>query len=643
MLIVGQRGMCGFLGWFSNSQASRTEAFQRRCDASLEAIRHRGPDDGAESEGPGWWMGFRRLSILDLSAAGCQPMRFGGGRFVLTFNGEIYNFQALRSELGALDGASTGDSVVLGSLLAGKPVAEVLPSLRGMFAFSWWDAEARELIAARDRFGIKPLYYHHAADGSLFVSSEIRALIRWLGGGLQVSHAALDAYLRTGSVTAPLTIDARIGCMPPGHLLRWRDGKLVTEAWFKPQWPGPEAWVRDSVEQQKRVREAVLDSVGAHLVADVPVGVFLSGGLDSTLMAAAMRHLGQERVQAFSIGFDAGAGVPDESEVARETAAFLGCEFTARRLTADDLFEELDGYFDRLDQPTGDALNTYLVSKLAARDVKVTLSGLGADEWFAGYNYHRLAAVAAASPFGRRGEGALARLAGALVGKLPPAMAGHPAAKVLLYASGAMGGNPAEWQARARMLFRENEVVQLTGRGPAAAPIPGSMESAAPGSWLHQLLLSETTTYLADTLLRDNDVTSMAHSLELRVPLVDAQIFELAGCLPPEAKLRGGVGKRILREAFADLLPPWVARDTRKKTFTLPLMRWMSRPSWRDRILDTLSSAACKDRGWILPEQSLARAEAFFRDTDGSKRSWRLSQSVWVLFVLESWAQRHAG
>ena len=637
--------MCGFLGWFSPTPSRRSDAFAGRCASALDRIAHRGPDDSSDTDGPGWWMGFRRLSILDLSDAGRQPMSFGDGRYSLTFNGEIYNFSELRHT--ALHDPllqSSGDTAVLGSLLARDPVETILPTLRGMFAFAWWDQQKREAFVARDRFGIKPLFYHHAADGALFVSSELRPLLHWLGGSLELCHEALDGFLRTGSVPAPLTLDSRIRCLQPGHLLRWRDGTLTEQSWFTPTWPGPEAWITDPAAQRGAVRETILDSVRAHLVADVPVGVFLSGGLDSSLMAAAMRQLGQEHVQAFSIGFESGSGVSDESDTARDTAAHLGCDFTARKLTSDDLLGELDGYFDHLDQPTGDALNTYLASQLAAQQVKVTLSGLGADEWFAGYNYHRLAALAAASPIAKSSLGGpVGHAVERVLRPLPASIGAHPAAKALLYASGGMGRTPQEWQSRARTLFDPDQIARLTDRKPIPPGISPSMETRAPGSWLHQLLLCETDTYLADTLLRDNDATSMAHSLELRVPLVDPHLFSLAGRLPPGAKLSGSVGKRILRDSFSDLLPPWIADDHRKRTFTLPLMKWMTTPRWRDRILDTLTSTACRDRGWISPQETARITETCFRSSDGTKRSWHLSQSVWVLFVLESWAQRHAG
>lgn len=646
--------MCGFLGWFSRQASPWSEVERSRQRVTLEAMRHRGPDDGHEAEGDGWWMGFRRLAILDLSEAGRQPMRFGAsGRFTLAFNGEIYNFRSLREQLGQREFHSSGDSEVLGALLESRDVEQVLGELRGMFAFAWWDAEKRALIAARDHFGIKPLYYRHAENGDLWLGSELRSVCGLSGVNAEVSRPALAQFLRWGAVQAPDTMIQGVQCLPPGHLMIWRDGRLEVKRYFKPAWPGRGDWTRGHRAQCRLVREAVLDSVQAHLVADVPVGVFLSGGLDSTLMAACMRELGQTEIQAFSIGYEEGAGVPDESDAAERTAAHFGCRFVRERLSAEGLAAQLDDYFEHLDQPTGDALNTFLVSRVAAQHVKVTLSGLGADEWFGGYNYHRLALLAARSPLSKaaigRVTGAGLRLVEAF---LPAGARGATSWKTLLYAGGGSGNSPEEWQAHGRSVLQPGEVARLLGGvesevqrwsedTPLRQTLLHELADRAPDAWLHQLLLLETETYLANTLLRDNDATSMAHSLELRVPLVDRRIFELAGRLPPESKLALRSGKRILREAFRDLLPPWIYEDRQKKTFTLPLMKWMRQPQWRERIEDTLRSTACRNRGWIDATHAERAMDRYFRSAVETKAGWKLSQTVWMLFVLESWARTH--
>ncbi len=595
-------------------------------------------------------MGFRRLSILDLSPGGRQPMSFGNDRYTLTFNGEIYNFRELKAGLPPREYRSSGDTEVLGALLESQTLTGALSKLRGMFAFAWWDRAERSLVVARDHFGIKPLYYRINEQGDLWIGSELRAVRRLSGAGLQVSKRALAQYFRWGAVQAPDTMIEGIECLPPGHLLRWHEGRLRVERWFTPSWPGQDGWEHGHAAQRDEVRKTVLASVEAHLVSDVPVGVFLSGGLDSSLMAACMKHVGQSEVQAFSIGYEEDAGVPDESDTAERTARFLGCKFMRERLTADSLEAKLDRYFATLDQPTGDALNTWLASELAGRHVKVTLSGLGADEWFAGYNYHRLALLAQRSPLARsalgRVTGSALRLAEVF---LPQRARGHKAWKALLYAGGGAGGNAAEMHTLGRTIMPSATVAKLLGMPlaeahrcsediPLRAGLIAGLDQRAPDAWLHQLLLLETETYLANTLLRDNDCTSMAHGLELRVPLVDREVFDLAGRLPPDSKLSMTSGKRILRESFRDLLPDWINHDSQKKTFTLPLMKWMREPKWRARIMDTLTSRQSIERGWANASQTQKLLARYFASSTDTKAAWHLSQPVWMLFVLESWA-----
>jgi len=634
--------MCGFSGWFQKSGTAWPDDARQRQGRALKALHHRGPDDGGEERGDGWWMGFRRLSILDLSDHAHQPMSFDGGHQTLTFNGEIYNFRELRETLGNTRLPSTGDTAVLGALLSRQRINRVLPQLRGMFAFAWRDDVRRTLCLARDHFGIKPLFYHFDEHGTLRYASEVRTLRALLGASKgSLSPQALAGYLRWGCVQAPDTVDDGIRCLPPGHRLIWKDGQIEVERWFMPVWQSQSEWMKDEDEQRHMVRLAVLDSVRAHLIADVPVGVFLSGGLDSSLLAAAMRHLGQKKIKAFSLGYDDGAGVPDETAAAERTARALECDFHSERMSASEVEAVLDGYISSLDQPTGDALNTWLVSRLAARDVKVVLSGLGADEWWAGYTLHRLASLTMRSPL--KAFGWLARGGQAL---LPASLHSHPSWKAAFFALGGHGSTPAQIQRSSRSLFTPAEVARITGQSWSengeGDRIAREAPLSAPDSWLHELLRAETETYLANMLLRDNDVVSMAHSLELRVPLVDKHIFALSARLPPDSKMTTQRGKIILREAFRDLLPPHIYEDRQKKTFTLPLMKWMRTPSWRARIEGTLYSSACRQRGWLQPQEVEKTCRDYFSSSVETKRAWSLSQRVWVMYVLEAWAQKNA-
>lgn len=633
--------MCGFTGWFQKAGIAWPEDAKQRQARAMAAMHHRGPDDGGEARGDTWWMGFRRLSILDLSDHAHQPMPFEHGHQTLTFNGEIYNFRELRAaHLSSVKLASTGDTAVLGTLLSRHRLGRVLPMLRGMFAFAWRDEARRTLCLARDHFGIKPLFYHLDADGTLRYASEVRTLRALLGAERGAfSPQALAGYLRWGCLLSPDSVDDGIRCLPPGHRLIWKDGQIEIERWFMPVWQTERDWVRDDLEQQHLVRSAVLESVRAHLVADVPVGVFLSGGLDSTLMAGAMRHLGQKKIKAFSLGYDEGAGVPDETQAAKRTAKALGCDFHAEKLSGDAVEALLDDYISSLDQPTGDALNTWLVSRIAAREVKVVLSGLGADEWWAGYNLHRLASLTMRSPlkhFGLLGRGVQALLPGSL--------RSHPLWKAAFFALGGHGSVPARIQRSSRSILTPSEVARLIGKpwteNHEGHRIEHEAPLSAPDSWLHELLRAETETYLANMLLRDNDVVSMAHSLELRVPLVDKDIFSLSARLPPDCKMSTQRGKIILREACRDLLPEHIYEDRQKKTFTLPLMKWMRTPKWRTRIEDTLHSTTCRQRGWLVPREVEKLCADYFTSNIDTKRGWALSQRVWLMYVLEAWAQK---
>jgi asparagine synthase (glutamine-hydrolysing) len=632
--------MCGFAGWFQAPGKPWPEDARKRQTATLAALHHRGPDDAGEAAGADWWMGFQRLSILDLSHHAHQPMSFEQGHQTLTFNGEIYNFRELReAHLASVHLPSAGDTAVLGALLSRNRLGKVLPLLRGMFAFAWRDEARRTLCLVRDPFGIKPLYYHLDAHGTLRYASELRALRKMLSTAEvgSLSPQALAGYLRWGCLQAPETVDDGIRCLPPGHKLTWEAGRIDVERWFMPVWQPARDWVRDEDEQRHLVRLAVLDSVRAHLVADVPVGVFLSGGLDSSLLAGAMRQLGQQRIMAFSLGYDEGAGVPDETDAAALTARHFDCEFHAEKVQCSQVEALLDAYITSLDQPTGDALNTWLVSKMAAREVKVVLSGLGADEWWAGYSLHRLASLTMRSPL--RHLGWLARAAQSA---LPAEWRSHPAWKAAFFTLGGHGSSPAAIQRSSRALFTPAEVAKITGtpwqQGSDSLRLLREAKLSAPDSWLHELLFTETQTYLADMLLRDNDGVSMAHSLELRVPLIDRHLFELSARLPPETKMNTNSGKIILREACRDMLPPHIYADRQKKTFTLPLMKWMRTPKWRQRIEDTLFSTSCQQRGWLVRKEVERLCQDYFQSSVETKRAWQLSQRVWVMYVLEAWA-----
>jgi len=591
-------------------------------------------------------MGFRRLSIQDLSPSGHQPMVFGEGRYVLMFNGEIYNHRDLRMKhLPGLPHQSSGDTEVLGQMLERLPLEQVLEELRGMFAFIWYDRHTKSVIAARDRFGIKPLFYHGGAQ-KLYISSEIRSLLH-LDIGRELCNSGLGDYLATGSVQAPHSILKDVACLPPGHLIRWtKDSGAAITGWYQAQWKPATAWIKGGMDEwREHVRQTILGSIQAHLVSDVEVGVFLSGGLDSSLLACAMTHLGHNKIKAFSIGYEQGAGVPDESGIAAKTAQHLGAKYECDVISSAQIHGHFDQYIQAVDQPTGDALNTYLAARVASRSVKVALSGVGVDEWFGGYTYHRALqsarsmglmhpALRGAMPLMERllGEEGLGRF--------------HPALRKISQLSRLLKGhNIIGIQNNARQFFTYSELRDASLFNHAAKWEPAislrELERMAPGSLRNQLLALEHHTFLQNTLLRDADWASMAHSLEVRTPYVDAAVFDLAAMLPPDAKFTASQGKRVIRECFTDILPPWILEDRQKKTFTLPKTRWMQEPVWKEHIQDVLRSERFRSRGFISPPAIEQTLRNFYQTRDHTPPSFIASQKVWLLFVLEKWLRTH--
>ncbi len=631
--------MCGFLNWFGEH---RDEA---RLQSGLDGISHRGPDDAGLEKDEFAWMGFRRLSILDLNPTGHQPMKFGGGRYWLTFNGEIYNYTSLHEKfLSGVELKSSGDTAVLGSLLERLPVEKVLAELRGMFSFVWYDSHERRIIAARDHFGIKPLYFHES-PGCLGFASEMRSLDEATGYALAMDQIAIRDYFRWGAVQAPRTLLNGIQALLPGHILTWSAGKSVEiRQWFSPKWEEQSNSKHDWINE---TRHTFLDSVRAHLVSDVPVGIFLSGGLDSTMIGCAIKELGSNKLRAFSIGYEDDAGVEDESRYARKTAEFLGADFHAHVISAKTLADEFDGFVSALDQPTGDGLNTYLVSKITSSHVKVALSGLGADELFSGYTFHR--ALITADSLGLRSP-IFRNLIYPLIDKTldTPCFTKNSAAMRRLVSMARIFGEKSAAGAhrQARGMMSEKSLDQLLGTdssgklGAVRALDEALMISVGGKGIAHQLLALETASYLPNTLLRDNDCVSMAHSLELRVPFVDREMYALSSKMPAEMKVDRHRGKKILRKAFDDLLPPWIRDEQRKKTFTLPLMKWLRASDWQERINSSLISnhGVIREMGGEVEIE--AQVSAFYSGSAHDKSNWLASQRVWQALVFEEWCTR---
>lgn len=616
--------MCGINGIFAYHPASSAPG-ETELLATRDAMRARGPDGSGT-----WWtgdrrcgLGHRRLSILDLSDRASQPMKSEEGRSVVVFNGEIYNYPELRVELEAAGARfrTTSDTEALLHLYA-RHGAEMVHRLRGMFAFAIWDAARRGLFLARDPYGIKPLYT--ANDGWTFrFASQVKAL---LAGG-QVSRdpepAGIVGFHLFGSVPEPFTLYRDIRALPAGHT-QWVDAAGPREP--KPFVSLAEVLSKGAVdptpaaELPERVRAGVLDSVRAHLLADVEVGVFLSAGVDSGALLGLMRDAGQHKIRAITLAFDEFRGTPeDEVPEAARVSEIYGAHHIVRRLKKQEFFEDLPAILEAMDQPSIDGVNTWFISKAAKEaGLKVALSGLGGDELLGGYasfrdlpRWRRRFGPFAAVP----GLGLLARN---LIGAVAPGFSlARPKALGILEFSGSWAGT----YLLRRGLFLPHELPVVMDpeiareglrrlkplRRIAASLMPDPSSDSA------RVCVLESAHYMRNQLLRDSDWAGMAHSIEIRVPLVDFTL--LAALAPAIPGLTPGVGKAALAKAPTIPLPD--ATLIRAKTgFGVPTGAWMGLAA--DEALGTTGSRP-ENKGLISRRWSSTVLNGIAQTDNGAK------------------------
>jgi asparagine synthase (glutamine-hydrolysing) len=587
------------------------------------SLTHRGPDDEGIWVDPAGRvaLGNRRLAIIDLSPAGHQPMQDPSGDVVLTYNGEIYNFPDLRDELAAsgyrFRGRSDTEVILALYLREGLQVAR---RLRGMFAFAIWDGRTRQLVLGRDRLGIKPLYYA-GRDGRWVFASEIRAL---RDSGLvpaPVSPAALAAFLRLGSVPGPVTAFEGVQELPPATLLVVdREGNETLHRYWEVPGPVP----HDANAAADELRGRLEDAVRRHLISDVPLGVFLSGGVDSGAIVAMMRDAGHARIRTFSITFPGTAF--DEGADASRLAAWYGTEHTAWEVTGTQLASGLDDVVASMDQPTIDGVNTYYVSRATrASGTIVALSGLGGDELFCGYpSFRQAPRVLAWQRTARRSRvartmmlAALATVGSARSAKLREGLRDAPTMQSAYLA--------------VRGLFSREELADLLVPGPLrdaagaldAAAALGALTPALPSDPVAATGMLELRGYLHNQLLRDTDVMSMAHSLEVRVPFLDHPLVEFAAGLPGRLRANGHPPKWLLLKALGGRLPAGTGQT--KRGFTFPLGPWLRGPL-RPRADEALAGS-----GRLFRPAAVARLRA---QVEAGRAHW---SREWALVILALW------
>ncbi len=640
--------MCGICGVIHFDGLPVDEAGLSRM---AQSIRHRGPDDSGLWVEGSVGLGNTRLAIIDLSPAGHQPLTNESGEVWIAFNGEIYNFQSLRPDIEARGHTfrSQTDTETIVHLFEDRGI-ECLAALRGMFALAIWDGRRRELWLARDRLGKKPLYYLNDG-GRLIFGSEIKCLLAYPNVRPELNRTALPLYLAYGYTPAPETIFAGIRMLRPGCWLRVNEGRVEEQAYWTVPVPShgeliekrsptsPDVGQRretlDSEAREEEWVEALLDqlreAVRLRLISDVPLGAFLSGGLDSSAVVALMAEAAAGPVKTFALGF---AGEPSYNETAqaRAAASYLGTDHH-EFIVEPQVIDLLPNLAWHLDQPFGDssAIPTYLVSKLAREHVTVALTGDGGDELFAGYErFHaaRLAQQYRALPeLAHQGLAALA--------KRWPQGTGYRdlGRRMLRFVSRARLPLPEQYLGWVGVMSPEL-VEELVG-GPAGmtlAHFESYFRFSNGRDPVPALLDVNLRSYLPDDLLIKTDRMSMAAALEARSPFLDHQLVEFAAAMPAALKLRNGISKYILKRAFAGKLPNEIIYR-KKHGFGVPIGKWF-RTSLRDLLTDMLLSARAAGRGLLRPEvvQRLVNEHL-----SGSRDH---GQALWTLLMLEVWAQQ---
>jgi asparagine synthase (glutamine-hydrolysing) len=628
--------MCGIAGLI----APMLEVEQRE-DAVRRMIArqaHRGPDDQGVFSHASATLGMCRLSIID-PAHGRQPMQSADGRHTILFNGAIYNYRELQREMRAQGIAfrTSCDTEVLLAAYA-REGAACLPRLRGMFAFAVWDAQERTLFAARDPLGIKPLYYARMPGTGLVFASEINAL---LASGLvpgEIDPVSVGEYLAWFSVPAPRTIYQGIVNLPPGHFLAAEaDGRVRTGPWWRLPAPAAAAvTARNYADFTHGLRTQLEDTLRAHQVADVPVGAFLSGGMDSTAIVGLMSRTGAGRLKTFSLIFNEADF--SEQPSARLAAETYGTDHHEELLTGERVARDLPRILAACDQPTGDGVNTYYISHAArAGGVKVALSGLGGDELFGGYpSFRDLPRLRKILPWWRRLPAGARR---SITGRLQRVNSSR-ARKLADFLSHARDLHElASLQRRvlpeaARLSLLAPEARAAAARlGPNHPLLDDFVQDLLGADDLQIIGAWELRTYMADVLLRDSDVFSMANSLELRVPFVDTRL--LAWLWPQRADFKHDPRrpKRALADAVADLLPAAIQQRP-KRGFTLPFARWMKR-ELRPFLEETFSGASLDRCPWLDAPATRALWREYLAGHD--PRAW---SRVWTLAILIAFANR---
>jgi len=622
--------MCGIAGLATPGETPSRDLLERM----VRRLTHRGPDGEGFYLAPGVGLGMRRLAVIDLET-GDQPMATPDGSVQVVFNGEIYNHHALRADLETQGYVfrTQSDTEVLPYLYEVHGV-EFLSRLNGMFAIALWDRSRQRLLLARDRVGIKPLFYASVGE-RLFFGSEIKAILATGVDLGRLDPLGLHQYLSLEYTLTPRTLFEGIHKLPAGGWLTWEAGHLGQGRFWELPDTDPDAEI-DLEQTAALLRQTLCGAVQRQLEADVPLGTFLSGGIDSSILVAAISQVSDQRPLTFSVGF--GDSSYDELRFSRLVAETFDTDHH-EEILAPDYLDHLETVVEHLDQPIGDfsVFPTLLVSQMARRHVTVALGGDGGDELFAGYHTYRAQRLARPSldllPRGM--QRALARWAARI--PLSPEKRGlrNSLARFLEGGNWDPGLQHLRWMLflddeRARLLYTQDFYRQIEGR--LEELLMESLDSAH-SDRLHDQMTTDVRLYLSENILTKVDLMSMAVSLEVRVPYLDNEVLDLALRLPSSAKWRSGQQKWILKHAFRDVLPQAILHRN-KEGFSIPMKKWLA-GQWNPLMHQLLEDDTLYRVGWVRRD---GVAELMHEHESGRRNH---SHLLWALMLFQLWSARY--
>ncbi|MBX7150647.1 asparagine synthase (glutamine-hydrolyzing) [bacterium] len=627
--------MCGIFG-VVDKDVHRFDTDQLRKFYTVQ--RHRGPDDNGEYLDNHAFLGFNRLSIIDLSENGHQPMTDRSQRYWIIFNGEIYNFQELRKLIEPQHTlrSRTDTEVVL--YLYMEYGAEMLPHLDGMFAMAIWDSKEKTLFLARDRFGEKPIWYVEREQGISF-SSEIRTLLRTGMVSTSLDTLGLYMYPWLGTSVYGKSVIKDIEGIKPGHYIHYvMDSKPKQVPYWKLQTiPSFRTTRKEAVEQ---VRHLLNESIEKRLISDVPLGLFYSGGIDSSVIAALVRKFQHEELHSFSIGFE--ENDYDESDMAALGAAYYGLQHHAFKLSAMEVLDHIPRFIQAMDFPIVDGFNSYFVSMFAREKFTVALSGIGGDELFGGYSTFRFMHLLKKLKFA---SVPLKKLSGRVFKSLTPSMQANWKMRVLAFAGGAFQTEGLQHEL-ARTFYRSSELEtifsdEFLDHSYRHSPLD-KLNDLVPdlgSDHIGRITLREIQSYMSYLLLPAIDVFSMHSSLEVRSPFLSHRLFEFVYSLPAAVKFDPDNQKSLLVDAFREFLPSQLIHR-KKKGFGFPFEKWVFLPEYKSLICDTLESTKFKNRN-IFSQTHVNNFLSFVYSRHHDKLPHQVFMKLWAITVLELWLQEN--